>query len=338
MRHNNPPSSLFGDMRQAIEVDLKRSIEWIDAEAYVDLAQMIRYHMGWENQAHSRGKRLRPMLTLLSCAGAGADWEIALPAASAVELIHSFSLVHDDIQDQSETRRGRPTLWKVWGLAQALNTGDAIFTLARLATHRLVEVGNSYETTLDIQHMLDQACLQLTRGQHLDLAYETKDNVTISDYIRMIEGKTSALLSAASAIGAHTAGASDATVEAYRSFGHNLGLAFQIEDDILGIWGEANLTGKSAGDDLLRRKKTLPILYGLEKSTTFSDLFFQENAAVDLFDLVAALDEVGAHQHARSIAQHHTDLALAALKDAAPTDPIGEELKRLSLLLLKRQT
>ena len=278
------------------------------------------------------------MLTLLSCAGAGADWEIALPAASAVELVHSFSLVHDDIQDQSETRRGRLTLWKLWGLAQALNTGDAIFTLARLATHRLVKVGNSYETILDVQHILDQACLQLTRGQHLDLAYETKDNVAISDYLRMIEGKTSALLSAALAIGAHIAGASDSTVKAYRSFGHNLGLAFQIEDDILGIWGETNLTGKPTGDDLLRRKKSLPTLYGLEKSTTFSDLFFQENDDVDLFDLVAALDEVGAHQHARSIAQHHTDLALAALKEAAPMDPSGRELKRLSLLLLMRRT
>jgi len=278
------------------------------------------------------------MLTLLSCAGVGANWEIALPAASAVELVHSFSLIHDDIQDQSETRRGRLSLWKLWGLAQALNTGDAIFTLARLATYRLVKVGNSYETILNVQHTLDQACLQLTQGQHLDLAYEVKENVTISDYIRMIEGKTSALLSAASAIGAHLAGASDSTVEAYRSFGHNLGLAFQIEDDILGIWGETNLTGKPAGDDLLRRKKTLPTLYGLEKSTTFNDLFFQENDDVDLFDLVAALDEVGTHQHARSIAQHHTDLALAALKEAAPIDPSGGELKRLSLLLLKRQT
>ena len=338
MSHNNSPSSLFRDMREAIEVDLKRSLEWIDSEPYIELTHMISYHMGWKDQAHSRGKRLRPMLTLLSCAGAGGDWKISLPAASAVELIHSFSLVHDDIQDQSETRRGRLTLWKLWGLAQALNTGDAIFTLARLATHRLVEVGNSYETTLNVQRILDQACLQLTRGQHLDLAYETKEDVTISDYLRMIEGKTSALLSAASAIGAYIAGASNSTIEAYHSFGHNLGLAFQIEDDILGIWGETSLTGKPAGDDLLRRKKTLPTLYGLEKSPTFSDLFFQENEDVDLLDLVTALDEVDAHQHARSIAQHHTDLALAALKEAAPLDPSGGELKKLSLLLLKRQT
>ena len=337
MSDNNPPS-VISRMREAIEVDLKRSIEWLDSEQYTELAHMISYHMGWKNQAHSRGKRLRPMLTLLSCAGVGANWEIALPAASAVELVHSFSLVHDDIQDQSETRRGRLTIWKLWGLAQALNTGDAIFALARLATHRLVKIGNSYETTLDVQHILDHACLQLTQGQHLDLAYETKENVTISDYIRMIEGKTSALLSAASAIGAHIAGASDSAVEAYRSFGHNLGLAFQIEDDILGIWGKSNLTGKPAGDDLLRRKKTLPTLYGLEKSTTFNHLFLQENDDVDLLKMVAALDEVGAHQHARSLAQHHTDLALSALKEAAPMNPSGGELKRLTLLLLQRQT
>ena len=337
MSHNDPPT-LLTDMREAIEVDLKRSIQWLDSEPYTELAHMIGYHMGWKDQGHPRGKRLRPMLTLLICAGIGANWEKALPAASAVEWVHNFSLVHDDIQDQSETRRGRLTLWKRWGLAQALNTGDAIFALSRMATYQLVMVGNSYETALDVQHILDHACLQLTQGQHLDLAYETKENVSISDYLKMIDGKTSALLSAASAIGAHIAGAPNSTIESYRSFGHHLGLAFQIEDDILGIWGETNLTGKPAGDDLLRRKKTLPTLYGLENSTTFSHLFLQETDDVDLGKLIAALDEVGAGKYARSMAQHHIDLALAALKEAAPIDPAGGELKKLSLRLHKRQT
>ncbi len=230
---------------------------------------MMRYHLGWENQRGEtedapKGKRLRPLLVLMTAQAAGGDPEVALPAAAAVELIHNFSLIHDDIEDRSLTRRHRPTLWAWVGEPQAINAGDAMFVLAHLAMLRLQS--NPIPPTRIIQaiHVLDDTCLRLTQGQFLDMAFEARTDVTLDEYMFMIAGKTAALIAASSMLGAITAGATD--IEAYRAFGHELGLSFQIEDDILGIWGEEALTGKSTTGDILTRKKTLPVLYALSQT------------------------------------------------------------------------
>jgi geranylgeranyl diphosphate synthase type I len=164
------PPSAYDEYLTAIEEDLQFAALPFPAGSYPELVEMVTYHHGWTGVQAGRGKRVRPLLTLLACHACGGNWRAALPAASAVELIHNFSLVHDDIEDRSETRRGRPTLWARWGVPQALNTGDALFALAGLSLHRLLQSGLQAATVLAVQADLGRACLALTQGQHLDIA------------------------------------------------------------------------------------------------------------------------------------------------------------------------
>ena len=169
---------------------------------------MLAYHMGWEGEGAgpaARGKRIRPLLVLLTSGAAQGDWKNALPAAAAVELIHNFSLIHDDIQDGSDQRRGRPTVWKLWGTAQAINSGDAMFALAHLTIFRLAGTTNEH-TAFQAAHMLQETCLELTKGQFLDMSYETQSQLMIDDYWPMVSGKTAALLATCTELGALVAG------------------------------------------------------------------------------------------------------------------------------------
>jgi geranylgeranyl diphosphate synthase type I len=302
------------------------------------MTEMVAHHFGWsEADAQGRGKRIRPLLALLCCGAAGGAWQDALPVASAIELVHNFSLAHDDIQDQSPERRGRPTLWARWGTAQAINTGDALLALARLSTFRLRGIGHTEATVLDVQRALDEACLHLTKGQHLDLAFESHERVTVDEYLEMIEGKTAALVAASTACGALLARAAPRLLEAYRDFGRNLGLAFQILDDVLGIWGAPGITGKPAGDDLKSRKKTLPVLFGLEHSGPFRDLWSATDVSEGkLGEMARLLEDCGALEHARTAAGKHTDRALDSLERAHPQGEAAEELRALALRLLQR--
>jgi geranylgeranyl diphosphate synthase type I len=253
-------------------------LPWVEAEMQELLASpepalarhygMMQYHMGWLD-AELRptdapvGKRLRPLLCLLACAAAGGDPGQAVPAAAGLELLHNFSLIHDDIEDDSPTRRHRPTVWKQFGISQALNAGDALFSLAHLALHRLAGRGVPASIALKVLHAFDETCVALTEGQFLDMLFEDRLDVTPAEYFRMTRGKTAALLAAAPYIGALIANATPDAVDAYRRFGAALGLAFQLQDDLLGIWGDEVLTGKSAAGDILSKKKTLPVVYAL---------------------------------------------------------------------------
>ncbi len=254
----------------AIEDDLRRAVDQVDDIGLKHLHRMLSYHMGWQGKPvndEARGKRIRPFLVLLCSSSAGGNWRNSLPAASAVELVHNFSLIHDDIEDHSALRRGRLTVWKKWGIAQAINTGDAMFTLAHLQLLRLIE-NVSPSSALDAVEVLQRACLRLTQGQYLDLAFENRNNVGIDEYWSMVEGKTAALISACTELGAISASRDEKTRRSYRNFGLLFGRAFQVQDDILGIWGEPSLTGKSNQSDLITRKKTLPVLYGLTQEET----------------------------------------------------------------------
>ncbi len=330
--------TLASQMLEALEADLRAATGPLEPGPYAAMTEMVAYHLGWiEGDAAARGKRIRPLLALLCCGAAGGAWQEALPAASAIELIHNFSLAHDDIQDQSRERRGRPTLWARWGTAQAINTGDALLVLARLSTMRLRGSGHPESTVLDVQRALDEACLHLTKGQHLDLAFEKRERVTVEEYIEMIEGKTAALVAASAACGALLARAAPRLLEAYRDFGRNLGLAFQILDDVLGIWGAPGLTGKPAGDDLKARKKTLPVLFGLEHSAPFAALWAAtDDSEGSPAEMTSLLESCGALEHAHRAAGAHTERALDSLARARPAGPAAEELRALALRLLQR--
>ncbi|MBM3146159.1 MAG: polyprenyl synthetase family protein [Chloroflexi bacterium] len=324
----------------AIEIELQQVVNLAKDTHYAGLYEMIAYHMGWEGQGagpNARGKRIRPLLALLSTASAGGEWGNALPAAAAVELVHNFSLIHDDIEDNSPLRRGRPTVWKLWGIAQAINTGDTMFTLAHLAVMRLKET-TTPAIALRATHLLQQACLHLTQGQYLDIAYENKTDMAIEDYWPMVSGKTGALLAACTELGALVAGADDHTLTAYRRFGRDLGLAFQSLDDYLGIWGDAEQTGKSVASDLVERKKSLPVLYGLGQKGAFTERWLQGGiTAQEVPEVASLLEAEGGRAYTQKEAQRLTQQALAALEAANPRGEAGQALSELAHTLLKRE-
>ncbi len=266
----------------AIEDELWQSVR-APSEAVAPLYRMMGYHLGWFDQDFRRvqaysGKRLRPLLCLLACEAAGGDWRKALPAAAALELVHNFSLIHDDIEDDSPTRRGRPTLWTVWGLAHGINAGDSMLILARLALARLASQGLEPSVVVRATGILDATCMQLCQGQYMDIAGEGRLDVSEEWYLQMIGRKTAALIAASPQLGAIIA-ASSRVQEHYRQFGWHLGLAFQMVDDILGIWGEPEITGKPTASDIRARKMTLPVIFALQAGKTgqsLADLYRQQ--------------------------------------------------------------
>ncbi|MGB9777034.1 MAG: polyprenyl synthetase family protein [Anaerolineae bacterium] len=302
-----------------------------------DLYGMLRYHMGWEDREfrpiagpQPTGKRIRPVLCLLCCETCGGDWKQALPAAAAVELVHNFSLIHDDIEDGDSIRRGRPTVWSVWGVPQALNAGDTLFTLAHLALFRLADRGIPPETVLAALRILLTACLRLTEGQFLDLRFEGQEEVSVADYLLMITHKTAELFSAACELGALVAGASADVRGHLRAFGHHAGIAFQIQDDILGIWGDPAVTGKPVGSDLRRGKKTFPILYALSREADLRHLL--PDAACSSDALQAAMNLLHrsrAQEVARARVLEEADRALQALQEAGLSGPAADALAAL---------
>ncbi|MHB1415292.1 MAG: polyprenyl synthetase family protein, partial [Chloroflexota bacterium] len=258
----------FGEKYAAeLESELRASVpEGGDAAGLYD---MLRYHLGWleDEDASSRasgGKRIRPTLCLMACEAYGGDYRPALPAAAAVELLHNFTLIHDDIQDRSAERRHRSTVWKLWGEAQAINAGDVMNSLARLALLRMAGRGVGADVILQALNMLDRTCARICEGQYLDLQFENRLDIDRETYLGMIERKTAALVGCALEMGTLVGGASAEQVDLMRGLGDTLGLAYQVQDDILGIWGEPRVTGKPAADDIRRRKKTLPVVHALE--------------------------------------------------------------------------
>lgn len=331
---------LSASMLPVVESELKQFISQSNKPGLEELQRMLSYHMGWETAGagiESRGKRIRPLLVLLCASAAGADWRKALPGAVAVELVHNFSLVHDDIQDESPTRRGRATVWTLWGVAQAINAGDALFALAQLSVLGLGE-SVSMKAGLEASRVLQQTCLHLTQGQFLDLLYEGRHDLTTQEYWPMISGKTAALLSACSQIGAIAADTDERIIQSYRRFGEFLGLAFQVQDDLLGIWGDAALTGKSTASDLLSGKKTLPVLYGLERNGDFADRWkCGPISAEEVPALARQLEIEGGRTFVLQEADRLTQAALQALADADPQGEAKEALFELADYLLKRQ-
>lgn len=299
-----------------------------------DMGVMLQYAMGWvdENGTTSHiptGKRIRPMLLMLATEASGGAWKSALPAAAAVELLHNFSLIHDDIQDDSPLRHNRPTVWKVWGNANAINAGDALFTLAYDSLERLSRTIDT-KTLVLIWRIFNQTMLELTRGQHLDMRFEHQSTVSTTEYISMITGKSAALIAACAEIGA-LIGCTDETVaQHYANFGRNLGIAFQIRDDILGIWGDPHITGKSAATDILSRKKSLPVLYGLSNSPKLVEIYRRDHfLQSDVDEAVAVLNELNAQDFTRESEEAYYNAALESLKAANPQIPASEWLMQL---------
>lgn len=292
-----------------------------------DLAvyRYLAYHLGLADldgvplAGAARGKGIRPMVCLCTAAAVGGDAAKALSVAAAVELTHEFSLIHDDIQDGDRLRRGRPTLWTLVGAAQAINAGDALFAIAR-SLLSAPDRGYDDRTAVALSARYDEACLRLAEGQQQDIGFESGDPVTDAAYLRMVRDKTGALLGAAAAMGALAGGASGTVAAALGDFGEAVGVAFQIHDDVLGLWGDPVRTGKPAGNDLRRRKRSLPILRGLGHPVLGADLTtrLDDDRPLDDAETAAWLDRLeagGCREAATAAARAAADQALSLLAD-----------------------
>ncbi|HYM14793.1 MAG TPA: polyprenyl synthetase family protein [Dehalococcoidia bacterium] len=309
---------------------------------------LMRYHLGWADAvgaplSPAGGKMLRPALCMLACEAVGGDPSRAVAAAAALELVHNFTLIHDDIEDASDTRHGRQTLWRVAGIPQAINAGDGMFVLARRTLLAMADAGVPDRRVLDAARLLDDACVLLCEGQYADIGFETRAEVTLPQYEAMIAGKTAALLGASAAIGALAGDADVATVTAFGECGRLLGFAFQIQDDVLGIWGEGAVTGKPVADDIRSRKKSFPIVYAFDhlpadERATLQRIYTAASVAEsDVTRVLALLDEAGARAAATAAAARWAAAAIAAVRPLPLAPAPRTDLEALASFLVYRQ-
>lgn len=330
-------STFTKEVRPAVENMLREIIDTVDKRQFSGLHTMLSYHMGWEGEGaggEASGKRIRPLLALLATSAVGKQWHDALPAAAAVELIHNFSLIHDDIEDQSDFRHGRKTVWSLWGEAQAINTGDCMFSLAFQA---LGSARGTAENILKALQNLQTTSVRLTGGQYLDMAYENQSELPLDGYWKMVGGKTAALLACSASIGPELTGGDDNSISALADFAWNLGLAFQAQDDWLGVWGDCAVIGKSTNNDLKSGKKTLPILLGLKSSADFRKRWamrpFTDDEIPELSEILKkdGIDEIVEEETARLTRQ-----AKDALQKVQPWNDYLDCLNELADKLLDR--
>jgi geranylgeranyl diphosphate synthase, type I len=299
------------------------------------LAAMIRHHMGWERNGGA-GKALRPTLCLVVCEGLSGRWQPAAQAAAALELVHNFSLIHDDIQDRDVTRRHRPTVWARFGTAQAINAGDALLALAQRTI-----LGTRYSPERHrAAAALAAATARMVEGQVLDLIQEGRLDGGLPTYLAMVSRKTGALMGCALELGAIFAGSPAATAGRLRLAGNAIGMAFQIHDDILGIWGDPELTGKPAASDLRQRKATYPVLALHARRGPASALRAVYRAGrpnpAAVRRLVHELDAAGIRDLSQQQAARYARRARAALRGVRLRPKSGRDLDELIQFVIER--
>jgi geranylgeranyl diphosphate synthase, type I len=340
-------AAVFSRYRDALDVTLREAIP--SGSEVPELYEFLRYHLGWldaelKTTRARAGKLIRPTLCLLSCEAVGADFHLGLPAAAALELLHNFSLIHDDVEDRGLERRGRPTVVALWGEPLAINAGDAMLILSQLVLTRAADNGLSAEQTLAMLVSLNECCLRLTEGQHLDLRLEGDPALTREQYFRLVEGKTAALLGCSARLGALSGSATRERASAFQRFGFNLGVGFQIQDDVLGIWGETMETGKPAAADVYGHKVTLPVIDALlsaDKVTAdriASVYALTSPSQADVDEVVHLLDGLGVRERAEAEAQRYVEQALRHLESAKPLPSAEAEIVALTTSLLGRKS
>jgi len=311
---------------------------------------LLRYHLGWIDQqgdvldtSVTQGKALRPTLCLFACDALADDYSKALPAAAALELIHNFSLIHDDIQDQDVERRHQPTVWHLWGIPKALWSGNAMQCTGDLSLLDVFGQDVAPETVLRVSDILTQSYLEMIQGQCLDLQFESRTDIKADEYLFMIACKTGALIRAGLEIGALLGTNDPETVKAFAKFGEHLGQAFQIRDDYLGIWGDQATLGKATGNDIRRRKKSYPVVYALEQASgrAMEDLLRiyeqEELEEDDVQRVLAVLDEVGSQENSQRLTEAAAAKALEALKSVSLPKWAQAEAEELVDFLARRE-
>jgi len=330
--------SILERARQIVEPEVETAVNSLCPE----LLHPVRYHFGWEEidgspSATKSGKGLRPALAILSAESVGASAQTGALGGAAVELIHNFSLIHDDIIDGDTERRHRTTVWKAFSVDDAVISGDALHTLA----FQILLEPSSPEKVAAASRLAKATTLMLA-GQAADMAFNDQRVVTFEDCVSMEAGKTGALLGCAASIGAVLSGAELDQITALDEYGQKLGIAFQAVDDILGIWGNPEITGKPAGNDLRERKKSMPVAFTLSlKSSESEELEAMYRASNDLSELeikkaMQLIEEAGGRERTQEEAQTQLNGALEALHSAEFHQRPLEELKEIAVFVKER--
>src|SRR5579875_1722902 len=336
---------VFQRYQQEILQELRRALlspgtthpETVNHHILANVYGQMQYHLGWVDQQFHHlddhaGKLLRPNLLLLSYELAWAQehnsstnlpalsLRPALPAAAAIELAHNFTLLHDDIEDGDVERRHRPTVWAIWGIPQAILAGDAMFALARLHIWKVLDEGVEPATALDLAKLFDMTLLKLTEGQYLDLSFEQQSQVSLSSYEAMIGRKTACLMCCATQMGARLATCNQEIISGLARFGYTLGLAFQIRDDMLGVWATETELGKQPAGDIHRRKKGLPLVHALqyaqpEDQRVLAKIYAQDEplAQEQVQDVLAVFERTRTREYCRQLLAERCKQARSAL-------------------------
>lgn len=327
---NSTATPVLEIWQSALEAELRECFAGRQGFLY----NLLRYHLGWvdrEGQPEPEMPRqsFHSLLALAAGQAVSGDYAPSLPAAAAVELVYNFVLVHNEVQTGPAAAGGRPSLWWVWGPAQAINAGDGLHAMGRAAMLRLSDQGLAAERVLDAIALLDQACLTLCEGQYMDLQFQERLLVTIPEYKDMIGRKTGALTGCAAATGALSAAADPSLVVRFREWGRNLGMAWQITQDIADFWGKQG-DGMTASN-ALNKKNSLPLLYTLEKGSTAAK---RELGSIykkrvleppDLAQIVAIMEEVDSRSYAETAAQELAAQGWAELDAAGAGIPSGRQ-------------
>ena len=328
-------------MLPAIESELQRQVARLNEPRTRPFHEMLTYHMGWTGEGaglEATGKRIRPLIVLLVIASHESKWLCASPAAAAIELVHNFSscmmtfkiIPISGADAQPCGRNGtcrKPSM--------------SVMLLFVISNQAIMDLSKDYpaDVVLKTARVIHDACLDLTRGQYLDMTYENRNDLSIEDYWKMIEGKTAALISACTQVGAILSGLDDSTIEQYRIFGQDLGLAFQVQDDILGIWGDEALTGKSAASDLVNGKNSLLILYGISRKGKFAQRWTASAIRPEeVAEVAQMLVNEGAREYSQHEAERLTNQALNTLEKINPKNEAGLALVELTDKLLNRKS
>jgi len=293
------------------------------------------HHFGWCDPAGRPGKALRPAMTIACAKAVGATADAAVPAATAVELLHNFTLIHDDIIDGDHTRRNRRTVWSAFGIPAAILAGDALFALA-------VEVLAAHPRPRTATALLGRGLVEVINGQTADLVLEHRDRASLAESMDMAARKTGALLGCACALGALSGGAGSDQVTCLRRFGEQLGMAFQLVDDVLGIWGDPETTGKPARSDVVNRKKSLPVVAALDSGTAagaeLGALYRLDRplTSTEVGHAVRLVEQAGGRLWARQRTDRCLAEALALVRGADIAPAAAGELSALAHLVVQR--
>lgn len=279
------------------------------------------------------GKRLRPSMLLLAGQAAGGEAEALAPAAVSIELIHNFTLIHDDIMDNANVRRGRPAVHKIWGQSGAILAGDTLYSKAFQV---LGMTKARPELILQAMNMLSRTCTAICEGQWMDMEFEAKERVCEAEYMEMIEKKTGVLYGASAGIGALLSGAAPQVVSALDEFGRLTGMGFQLQDDVIDLTTPERVSGKRQGGDLIEAKKTLIMIHAFANDVAVPVFGKKDATTEQILDGIAALEKSGSIEYARARAEEMVGNGKRALQ-VLPESKAKATLLELADYMVKRQ-